>query len=252
MPAQVTWAATGVLLQAAIADPDFIQPRLADSKAWPALLAASRSRCSPIAQQHATLIARLGPSSIALQGLYTGRAQATHAGQASAAKQLSAQTDAGTASDASLRQQSQQSNSPGHEAEHSKAKALNTSNGNDPQRPHHAAGTDQGKAAGDWDVADLASAECEIAQAGTAGHVAQLIRLILQTTDCVADGNASSGHASKEALNAMLHCYVVHAQDAAGVLTAPVWCVQAHRQKAQQSMVQHAAEAGTALAQQCS
>lgn len=251
MPAQLLWAATGVSLQAAIADPDFVRARLADSKAWPALLAACRPIHSTLAEQHAQLIAQLESRSTALQGLCAGKPQpltnaaTCSSGRAAQATQPIASLIPDPAEEACVTHQLLQSGSNQH------ASNQGTGYGNPSVQadssdsgPKLAIDRDQ-KGYSKETAVGIAAAQHQLAEAGTAAHVAQLITLFLQTQPGAEDGDASSGYASTEALQAMLHCYVAHAQSTADVLPAPVRAVQAQCQRAQHSMIQHAADAGT-------
>lgn len=252
-PAELLWAATGVLLQAAIADPDLIQAQIADHNAWPALLAACKSRRSPSAELHAQLVRQLGPSSTGAQGFYAGAAPSVRAcpnsvALAKIAKHGRAQHD--TAQHAGPVCQ-QQSASKQHDAGHDALSGAADEGMYPCQQSQHPA---QAQAMMlDSQVqctSDLQQAEHQMAEAGSAGHVAQLITLFLQTQEQDEGSSKVSTFASKQAFDTMLLCYVTHAQEAATVLEAPVCANQKQRQRAQHSMIQHVAEAGVSLPQQ--
>ena len=206
-PAQLACAATAVLLQAAVADPDFIQAQLSDSSAWPALLAACRQGCSLAAQQHHQLLTQLDPCGKTPHGAVTGattRRDTCATAAASPDRTEPASCD-----------QSQ-----------------------------HAAQTGNSCSRDKGSKAEAAATQRQLAAAGTAGHVAQLITLFLQTDGRSEPDSINSGYATKQALGAMMHCYVANAQDAAAPLIAPVWALQSQCRTAQHSMVQQVADAG--------
>lgn len=207
-PVQLACAATAVLLQAAVADPKFIQAQLCDSSAWPALLAACRPGCSLATQQHHQLLTQLDPCGKTLHGATTGAATRCDTCATAAASP--------DRTEPAFCDQSQ-----------------------------HAAQTGNSCSRNRGSKAAAAATQRQLAEAGTAGHVAQLITLFLQTQGMSEpDIGLSRGYATKQALGAMLHCYVAHAQDAAAPLIAPVWALQRQRQTAQHSIVQHVANAG--------
>lgn len=209
-PAQLACASTAVLLQAAVADPNFIQAQLSDSSAWPALLAACRPGCSLAAQQHHQLLTQLDPCWKMLETSHgTVPGAATRCDTCAAAAASPDRTEPASC-----------------------------------DQSQHAAQTGNSCSRDRGSKAEAAATQRQLAAAGTAGHVAQLITLFLQTDGGSEPDSINSGYATKQALDAMLHCYVAHAQDAAAPLIAPVWALQRQCQTAEHSTVQHVADAG--------
>lgn len=269
-PAQVTWAATAVLLQAAIGDPGLVQANLADHKLWPALLAACTPCSTPATVQHTQLLTHLGPSSIALQGFHVGPSMLPNSSVPASLADTELEERATTSPGSSAASASGDHTAAAEQApprqqhpdlafdapQHDNAASARGAAG-DEQPSGHAAQqqqpTEQAQQEHNSNKPTLqqhspawlnvAAAERQVAEAGSAGHVAQLITLFLRTQP-PQEGADSCGFASRQAFGVLLHCYARHSKAAAAGLKAPVWPVQAQKQRAQHGLLQHVAEAG--------
>lgn len=210
-------ALTAVLLQAAIADPDLVQALLADQQCWPALLAVCTPKATPPATHHAHRLEQLGCSRHRQSDCLPTPTSPMQ--QDMLAPQLpSALSSEATLVDVSAKHQ-----------------VPSKSKGSQGSRPSCATAVGPGDE-------ELLQAACEASTAGAAGHVAQLITIMVQSQAGVS--GTTAGYVGLEALEALLHCYSRHAKAASSQLPAPVWPAVAAGHRQQQAMLQHVAEAG--------
>ncbi|DBA67372.1 TPA: hypothetical protein ACH3X2_001663 [Trebouxia sp. C0005] len=219
-------ALTAVLLQAAIADPDLLQAHLADQHCWPALLAICKPEPTASAMQHAHCLTQLA-------GTHHNSLAHSHCSRTASHQQLpSLHASAGVPPEAVSVDVADCT-----EAFSSNAKHQEPAQG---RSSRHRSTT-----AVDLVEGDLSHAHYAASSAGAASHVAQLITAMVQSQ--AVEGDIAPGYASLNALEALLHCYSVHAQAASNQLPGPVWPMQNARQKQQQAMLQHVAHAGAAV-----
>ena len=210
-------ALTAVLLQAAIADPDLVQALLADQHCWPALLAVCTPKATPPATHHAHRLEQLGCSRHRQAGCLPTPTSPMQQDML-APHSFSALPSEATLADVN--------------AEH--------------QVPYKGKGSQDSRQGCSTGVGPgdekLLQAACEASTAGAAGHVAQLMTVMVQSQAGVS--GTTAGYVGLEALEALLHCYSRHAKAASSQLPAPVWPAVAAGHRQQQAMLQHVAEAG--------
>ncbi|DBB03962.1 TPA: hypothetical protein ACH3X1_013032 [Trebouxia sp. C0004] len=218
-------ALTAVLLQAAIADPDLVQAHLADQHCWPALLAVCKPEPTTSALQHAHRLTQLAYTHHnSLAHFQCFRTTPHHLPSPHTSADLSPEPVCADVADGTAAFRSnakQQEPTPGRSSSHRSTTAVDLVEG------------------------DLSHAQHAASTAGAASHVAQIITVMVQSQ--AVEGDTAPGYAGLDTLQALLHCYSVHAQAASCQLPEPVWPVQTARQKQQQAMLQHVAQAGAAV-----
>jgi hypothetical protein len=218
-------ALTAVLLQAAIADPDLVQAHLADQQCWPALLAICKPEPTASAVQHAHHLTQLactkhGPlahchcsSTTSHQHLPSPHTSADLSPEAVCA-------DVADCTEALRSNAKHQEPTQGRSSRHRSTMAV------------------------DLVEEDVLHAQHAASTAGAASHVAQITAMMQNQA---VQGDTPPGYANADALEALLHCYSMHAQAASSQLPEPVWPMQNARQKQQQAMLRHVAQAGEHL-----
>ncbi len=222
-------ALTAVLLQAAIADPDLVQAHLADQHCWPALLTVCTPEPTASALQHAHRLTQLA-------GTKHGPLADLHCSSTASDQQLpSLHTSADLSPDPVS-------------ADVADGTAAFRSNAEHQEPTQGRSSRHKSTMAVDLVEGDLSHAQHAASTAGAASHVAQMITAMVQSQAVQCD--TPPGYAGLDALEALLHCYSEHAQAASSQLPEPVWPVQNARQKQQQAMLQHVAQAGEHLSSQ--
>ena len=223
-------ALTAVILQAAIADPDLVQAHLADHQSWPNLLAMLTAAPLRSAVQHAQCLQQLAPSSLLHEP--HGSSGPAAALEGASGTQASLNTDTVMQPPAQPVAASLNEQHMPDAQQQTMAGAPSTSCSPSPQ-----AVSSQRSPHDEWLLP-----EHGLHAAGAASHVAQLITVLIQSQPGLPA--SVSSYAGTAAVNALLHCYSAHSETAASGLRAPVWPAQAQRQRQQQAMLQHVAEAG--------
>ncbi len=215
-------ALTAVLLQAAIADPDLVQAHLADQACWPVLLAIFKPQPTSSETQHRQRLEQLGASSYLLSG-----------GSDAQRGMMPRHSPSNLSSEQGRTVPSAQPPLTGSRQQYS-------------SEDNCSQGCSQKSAATEPADEEFLQAGYEACTAGAASHVAQLITLLTQSQ--ASHSSTARTYAGADALEALLHCYSTNAHPSSRQLPVPVWPAQAQRQRQQQAMLQHVAEAGGSLA----